>query len=287
RGGARRPRPPPPRLEAALELLAEVALHPTFPEAEVERLRDERLNDLLQARADPRRRADEAYASTIYEGASPYHRPAGGTKETVAELTPARLRAAYERGIDPSRAAFLVGGDLRGIDVRGILERLLGNWGPAVGAATSGRIVDAGAVHERFVHIVHRPGAVQTEIRIGHVGVPRRIDDFHALSVMGAILGGLFNSRLNIKLREEKGYTYGAGAGFDARRGVGVLPPPRRRSVQRPGRGQHRGHGPGRRRLRRRARPHPQHRGHAGRAGGRSRLPPRCAPAPVSDAASS
>jgi zinc protease len=212
---------PAARLEPALELLAEVVLHPTFPEAEVERLRDERLNDLLQARADPRRRADEAYSATIYEAASPYHRPAGGTKETVAQLTPARLRAAYERGVDPARAAFLIGGDLRGIDVRGIVERLLGGWGPAVGAATSGRIVDAGAVRERFVHIVHRPGAVQTEIRIGHVGVPRRIDDFHAMSVMGAILGGLFNSRLNMKLREEKGYTYGAGAGFDLRRGAG------------------------------------------------------------------
>jgi zinc protease len=212
---------PAARLEPALELLAEVALHPTFPEAEVERLRDERLNDLLQARADPRRRADEAFAATIYEASSPYHRPAGGTRESVAELTPQRLRAAYERGIDPARAAFLIGGDLGGIDVRGILERLLGNWGPAVGASTSGRIVDAGAVHERFVQVVHRPGAVQTEIRIGHVGVPRRIDNFHALQVMGAILGGLFNSRLNMKLREEKGYTYGAGAGFDLRRAAG------------------------------------------------------------------
>jgi zinc protease len=212
---------PAARLEQALELLADVALHPTFPAAEVERLRDERLNDLLQARADPRRRADEAYAATIYEASSPYHRPAGGTKESVAELTPQRLRAAYERGIDPARAAFLIGGDLRGIDVRGIVERLLGGWGPAVGAATSGRIIDAGAVRERYVQIVHRPGAVQTEIRIGHVGVPRRIDDFHALQVMGAILGGLFNSRLNMKLREEKGYTYGAGAGFDLRRAAG------------------------------------------------------------------
>ena len=78
-----------------------------------------------------------------------------------------------------------------------------------------------GAVRHRFVRVLHRPGAVQTEIRIGHVGVPRRIDDFHALSVMGAILGGLFNSRLNMKLREEKGYTYGAGAGFDLRRAAG------------------------------------------------------------------
>ncbi len=212
---------PAPRFEAALELLAEMALNPTFPESEVERLRDERLNDLLQAKADPRRRADEVFSETIYEGSSPYHRPSGGTRESVEELTPARLRAAYERGLDPSRAALIVGGDLAGLDVPAIAERLLGAWGPAMGASTSGRIVDAGAVRERFVRVIHRPGAVQTEIRIGHPGASRRIEDFHALSVMGAILGGLFNSRLNMKLREEKGYTYGAGAGFDLRRAAG------------------------------------------------------------------
>jgi zinc protease len=212
---------PAARLEPALALLAEVVLHPTFPPSEVERLRDERLNDLLQARADPRRRADEAFSETIYEGASPYHRPSGGTRETVTALTPARLRAAYERGLDPARAALIVGGDLTGIDVGAIAERLLGWWGAAAGSALAGPIVDAGAVRERFVRIIHRPGAVQTEIRIGHVGAPRRIPDFHPLAVMGAILGGLFNSRLNMKLREEKGYTYGAGAGFDLRRGAG------------------------------------------------------------------
>jgi zinc protease len=212
---------PAARFEPALELLAEMSLHPTFPASEVERLRDERLNDLLQAKADPRRRADEAFAATIYEASSPYHRPSGGTRETVEELTPARLRAAYERGLDPARAALIVGGDLAGIDVEAVAERLLGQWGPAVGAGATGKIVDAGAVRHRFVRVLHRPGAVQTEIRIGHVGVPRRIEDFHALSVMGAILGGLFNSRLNMKLREEKGYTYGAGAGFDLRRAAG------------------------------------------------------------------
>jgi zinc protease len=212
---------PAARLEPALALLAEVVLRPTFPASEVERLRDERLNDLLQARADPRRRADEVFAETIYESASPYHRPSGGTRDTVSELTPARLKAAYQRGLDPARAALIVGGDLTGIDVGAIAERLLGDWQAAAGTVSAGAIVDAGAVRERFVRIVHRPGSVQTEIRIGHVGAPRRIDDFHALAVMGAILGGLFNSRLNMKLREEKGYTYGAGAGFDLRRGAG------------------------------------------------------------------
>jgi len=212
---------PASRLEPALELLAEVALHPTFPESEVDRLRDERLNDLLQAEADPRRRADEAYAATIYSGGSPYRRPSGGTKETVERLDPALLRTAYQRGLDPARATVIVGGDLSGIDLSAITERLFGSWGAPFGAGPTGLIVAEGAVRDRFVRVLHRPGSVQTEIRIGHIGLPRRIPDFHALSVMGAILGGLFNSRLNTKLREEKGYTYGAGAGFDLRRGAG------------------------------------------------------------------
>src|SRR3954451_7223123 len=212
---------PASRLEPALELLAEVALRPTFPEGEVERLRDERLNDLLQARADPRRRADEMFTATIYTGGSAYHRPSGGTRATVADLSPADLRAAYRRGLDPGRATLGVGGDLTGLDVPGIANRLLGEWGAMFGAGSAGTIVAESAVRERFVRVIHRPGSVQTEIRIGHVGVPRRTPDYHALSVMASILGGLFNSRLNTKLREEKGYTYGAGAGFDLRRGNG------------------------------------------------------------------
>jgi zinc protease len=76
-------------------------------------------------------------------------------------------------------------------------------------------------VSRPIVRFYHRPGSVQTELRIGHVGLPRRIPDFHGVAVMSAILGGLFNSRLQMNLREEKGYTYGVGAGFDMRRGAG------------------------------------------------------------------
>ena len=213
---------PAARLMPALELVAEVLLHPTFPESEVERLRDERLNDLLQVRADPRRRADEAFVSTIYAPESPYHRPSGGTRETVERLGSAELRRVYGRTLDPRRATLVVGGDLGGLDVMALVERLFGSW---TGADRDGKggaaITDTGSNVGRLIRVIHRPGSVQTEIRIGHRGLPRRIDDFHAVSVMSAILGGLFNSRLNMKLREEKGYTYGAGAGFDMRRGAG------------------------------------------------------------------
>jgi zinc protease len=216
---------PASRLAPALDLLAELLLRPTFPEHEVERLRDERLNDLLQAQADPRRRADETYIGTVYAASSPYHRPSAGTRETVARLDRDVLVATHARVLDPGRATLIVAGDLGETDVVGLAERLLGGWQAAdgVGAADPGQrpIDDSAADVGRLVRVVHRPGSVQTEIRIGHRGAPRRIPDFHALSVMSAILGGLFNSRLNMQLREAKGYTYGAGAGFDLRRGAG------------------------------------------------------------------
>ncbi|MFL5687139.1 MAG: M16 family metallopeptidase [Chloroflexota bacterium] len=212
---------PSTRLEPALELLAEVVLRPTFPAAEIDRLRDERLNDLLQAQADPRRRADETFIGTIYAPSAPYHRPAAGARDTVERLDEAVVRRAYQRILDPARATLVVGGDLGGQDVVAFARRLLGGWTRDAGAAATTHVVDEAAASGRLVRVVHRPGSVQTEIRVGHRGLPRQVPDYHAVTVMGAILGGLFNSRLNMQLREAKGYTYGAGAGFEMRRGAG------------------------------------------------------------------
>lgn len=210
---------PSSRLDAAMALLAEVIRRPAFPPAEVERLRDERLTDLLQAKADPRRRADEALIAATYAASSPYHRPAGGSSDTVGALDPAALRRIHAAVAAPGQAALVVAGDVDPDGVRRMAEALFGDWTTAApdAAATD----DAPATTTRRVHVVHRPGSVQTELRVGHRALPRRHPDFHAISVMSAILGGLFNSRLNMKLREEKGYTYGAGASFDLRRACG------------------------------------------------------------------
>jgi predicted Zn-dependent peptidase len=212
---------PVERLEPALALLAELAAHPTFPEREVERIREERLNDILQARAEPRRRVEEAFIGTIYGPASPYRRPSGGVAETVELLDRERLAAAWARGFDPARMTLILAGDLAGAEPETIAERLLGGWSAGPGATAGGTVSDSAAGGGLRIRLLDRPGSVQTEIRVGHVGVPRRISDYAALSVMSAILGGLFNSRLNMKLREEKGYTYGASAGFDPRRAAG------------------------------------------------------------------
>ncbi len=212
---------PAERLAPALELLAEVVREPAFPPREVERLRDQRLNDLLQAKADPARRADEVYIATIYDPSSPYARPAGGLRDTVAGIDAGVVGTAWGSWAGFERAALVIGGDLTGIDLHAILEPLLGDLEPAREAVARPTPTDAGRLDRPVVRVVHREGSVQSELRVGHRGLPRRTPDFHAVAVMSAILGGLFNSRLNMKLREEKGYTYGAGAGFELRRLAG------------------------------------------------------------------
>ncbi|MFH1474266.1 MAG: pitrilysin family protein [Chloroflexota bacterium] len=212
---------PAERLAPALELLAEIVREPAFPPREVERLRDQRLNDLLQAKADPARRAEEAYLATIYDPAGPYARPSGGLRDTVAGIDAGVVETSWSSWTNFERAALVIGGDLTGIDLPAILEPLLGDFAPAPAAAAPRVPTDAGRLDRTVVRVIHRSGSVQSELRVGHRGLPRRIPDFHAVAVMSAILGGLFNSRLNMKLREEKGYTYGAGAGFDLRRYAG------------------------------------------------------------------
>jgi zinc protease len=215
------------RLRPALELLAELAANPTFPESDVSRLREERLNDLLQVKADPRRRVDQAFTATLYTADSPYGRPAAGNEESVPRLLPDVLRSVHKSIMDPRRMALIVGGDLTGVDVAGMAADVLGSLGGGSAAKPASPLAPPAApraetaIDRTIVRFYHRPGSVQTELRIGHVGLPRRVADFYSVQVMSAILGGLFNSRLQMNLREEKGYTYGIGAGFDMRRGAG------------------------------------------------------------------
>lgn len=204
----------------ALALLAEMVTEPAFPAEEVERLRDERLNDLMQALADPRRRAERVFPETIYAADTPYVRPLGGLRETVAPLDRDAVVARHAQSLDASRATLVVAGDLMGIDVARLAEEHLGRLSNGGSAATSAA-GDALAQPGRRVVLVDKPDAPQSELRIGHVGVARRTADFHALSVLNAILGGTFGSRLNRVIREELGYTYGIHSSFDMRRFAG------------------------------------------------------------------
>jgi zinc protease len=219
---------PRARLRPAMELLAEMTLTPSFPVREVDRLREERLNDLKQMMADARRRVDRLFPSVVYADGAAYARLMAGSEVTVPGLDRDVLVARHAALLRPEACTVIVCGDLDGLPVEDIVASSITAWPEQSGTGSDrsatgepgGPAPDSPRAGRRVV-VVDRPGAPQSEVRVGHVGTPRRIADYHALAVMNALLGGLFNSRLNRLLREERGYTYGVHSDFDMRRAAG------------------------------------------------------------------
>jgi predicted Zn-dependent peptidase len=207
------------RLPEAVSLLAEVLRTPTFPEREVERLRQERLAELLQQRAEPRGLADDMFARFAYTAESRYALPDGGSEATVAALSRKSVVQFYNTRYTPGSTTLIVVGDVTADAASAIASEAFGTWtGPA---APSVSVSDRASRPARTIHVVAKTDAPQSELRVGHVGVPRRHPDYFPIVVMNAVLGGLFSSRINLNLREVHAYTYGAFSSFDWRRGAG------------------------------------------------------------------
>jgi zinc protease len=207
------------RLSEALALLARVLTEPALPEDEFERLRTERLADLLQQRSEPRSLADEALSQVLYAPDARYSRPDGGTERSVKALTIESVRAFYAARYSPQATTVVLVGDLSQDEGMAMVRRLLGDWSGAPPAAYPR--ADLALSGARGIRIVRKADAPQSELRVGHVGPPRLTPDYFPLVLCNAILGGLFSSRLNLNLREEHAYTYGAHSGVDWRRGNG------------------------------------------------------------------
>ena len=209
----------PSRLDEAFALLAEVLMAPRFAPADVARLKAERLSDLLQQRVEPRGLADERFAGVVYAESSRFARPDGGTPGSVRTLDEGTVRAWHAARYASATTTLVVTGDVTPDAVHALVARQLGAWsGPVQRIAA----VDASPrTSTRAVHVVAKANAQQTELRVGHIGLPRSHGDYFAVVVMNAILGGLFSSRINLNLREAHAYTYGAHSGFDWRRAAG------------------------------------------------------------------
>jgi predicted Zn-dependent peptidase len=208
----------PEHLESGVELLAEMMREPRLDPAEFERLRSERLNEILQMRADPGRLAEEMFLSHVFHAGTPYRRLSAGTPETVAALELDDVRSHHASHWLPGGAHLVVAGSIDPEAVMRAAQMRLGDWR---GAGPGHREFIPSAAGGRRVVIVDRPGSVQSELRMGHLGIERSSPRYFPAVVLGALLGGVFGSRLNMRLREELGYTYGARAGFDPRRAVG------------------------------------------------------------------
>jgi zinc protease len=214
---------PVARLPDALPLMADVAIRPSFPAAELERLRKERLTRLLQARDDPAAIMEFAFPRLVFGEKHRYGTPAGGWTAEVKALTLDDLRAFHQGYYRPENTTLLVVGDVRAAEVTPLLERAFGAW-KGVGAAGPQTPIPAAAqLTKRQIYLIDKPGAAQSQIRIGWVGVPRSTPDYPTLQVLNTILGGSFTSRLNQNLRETHGYSYGAFSSFEERISPGAF----------------------------------------------------------------
>jgi len=211
---------PVARLADALPIMGDVALRPTFPRDELDRQRQQRLTSLLQGRDDPATIAAVAFSRVLYGKAHRYGTAQMGTAETIKTFTSDDLRAFYASAFRPDNATLLAVGDFNAATLVPLLEKTFGSWKPA-GAAAPEKLPAVEPPARRQIYLIDKPGAPQSQIRIGSIGVPRSTPDYFPITVMNTILGGSFTSRLNNNLREVHGYAYGAGSGFDMRLGAG------------------------------------------------------------------
>jgi len=214
---------PVARLDDALALIADVAIRPTFPAAELERLRKERLTAILQARDDPAAIVQIAVPRLVFGTEHRYGTSAGGTAVELKAMTLDDLRTFHRGYYRPENSTLIVTGDIAPAALMPQLERVFGNWKGQGDAMAVPNIADARQLAKRQIYLIDKPGAAQSQIRIGWVGVRRSTPDYPTLEVLNTILGGAFTSRLNQNLREQHGYTYGASSRFDTRLSAGLF----------------------------------------------------------------
>ena len=207
--------------ERGVALLADMVIWPRLEQRDFDRVRELRLNRLIQLRNMPPTLADRAFAQLLY-GNHPYGHLAIGTEQSLSGMTLPEVAAFHAGAYAPSHVTVIAAGNASHERLAALVEGAFGRW---TGVHRPSAVPDVTAAPlpaatERLA-ILHRAGAAQSELRIGHVGASRSTPDYHALLALNMVLGGQFVSRINMNLRENKGYTYGARTSFEFRRGRG------------------------------------------------------------------
>ncbi|MEJ2482101.1 MAG: pitrilysin family protein [Gemmatimonadota bacterium] len=206
-------------LDDALDYLSTVLLAPDFPDEEVARVRAERMDEVRRSADEPVEVAGEVLSEAIF-GAHPYGRSVRGQLDTLEALNRDAVEAFWQASYRPGEAFLVAAGDVDPDRFFDRLENRFDQWSPGEPSGPV-EVFRGPAAAAGEVILVDRPGSEQSEIRVGALGLARGEPDEVPVLVMNAILGGLFNSRLNLNLREDKGWTYGARSGFSLRRAPG------------------------------------------------------------------
>ena len=210
-------------LTEALDLLSQAVQEPAFPAKEVSRHIKTRLAEIDQERAVPGQRAALEFISTYFDPDERASRPSAGTKATISAITPQDLVAFHAANVAPSGATVVVAGDLSGLDVVSEVEAALGSWTGAAADVAEPREAAKAVDADRIVFL-DRPDSVQTEFYVGCPGPDRSVEaGWAAYQVLGFVVGGSPNARIDAVLREDKGFTYGIRSGFRPRRRGGVF----------------------------------------------------------------
>lgn len=208
------------KFEPTLQILEDMLVNPTFPEDALERLKARTLVNLKQARDRTAFIASNIFSKTLYGDEHPYGRLV--TEQTVQSIGRDDVVNFYKSYFQPGRAIITVVGDVRPEQVKATIERVLAPW-PAGGSVPSFDYPSAPQPKQATIYLVDKPGAAQSSFALGIVGPPRDTPDYYAIEVMNTLLGGMFQSRLNANIREQKGYSYGVGSGFMFGKGPGAF----------------------------------------------------------------
>ena len=206
------------KFEPTLAIMVEEMLHPAFPDAALDRLKQRTLVNLRQSRDQTPGIASVVYPKLLYTVDHPYGRTM--SEESVAAVTRADVVASHKGFFQPARAVITVVGDITPAEAKATIEKALADW-PAGGTPAAFDYPTPPAPKPTAIYIVDKPAAAQSTFAIGLVGPPRNTPDYYALRVMNALFGELFQSRINANIREAKGWSYGVNSGFAYGRGPG------------------------------------------------------------------
>jgi zinc protease len=208
------------KFPATLDIVADMLVNPSFPPEALERLRAQRLVALTQARDQPGAIASRVFPRLVYGDAHPYGQNV--TEATLKAITRDDVLAFHRAYFRPGQALVTVVGDVNAAAAKAAIEKALTAW-PRGGEKPTFQYPAVPASPASTIYLADKPGAAQSTFAIGTTGPPRSTPDYYALQVMNTILGGMFQSRLNANIREEKGYSYGVGSSFAYGKGPGAF----------------------------------------------------------------
>ncbi len=194
-------------LPASFELMADVLMQPSFPGEELERLQKQRLDGFLQDKVSPGAIAAKTVRKALFGASHPYGWSIGGDEHSVSATKRTELERFYLEHYTPVSSVLILVGDIDLDEATSLAEQTFGHW---AGDRSSDLRPDAVAAVSRKTYFADRPGSAQSELRVAKLGPPRSTEDYYVIEVLNHILGGGFSGRLNLNLREDKGFTYGS-----------------------------------------------------------------------------